>query len=161
MTEPVTDPATDPVTGSEPPSSAAAVRTYHEARFRGDVATAAAQLGPGFRFRSPFLTSDSPTGHLDGLDGLLSIVTAVDLISELYAEDRATLVYDVHTASPAGIQRTAEHFHLHQGRITAITLIFDSAPWQSLMAAAGPAAALRPTVTDPTQPAARHLHLAP
>ncbi|MFE2165706.1 hypothetical protein ACFXB3_11640 [Streptomyces sp. NPDC059447] len=48
------------------------VRTYHEARFRGDVTTAAAQIGEGFR------------------------------------------------------------------RITAIDLIFDSAPWQALMAAAGP-----------------------
>ncbi|MFJ1755901.1 hypothetical protein [Kitasatospora sp. NPDC088134] len=123
------------------------VRVYHEARFRGDVETAAAQTGPGFTFRSPFVRSDSPTGHLDGLEGLLGIVTSVDLISEFYAEDRATLVYDVHTASPVGIQHTAEHFRLHDGRITAIDLIFDATPWHALMAAAGPAATRR--TTDP------------
>lgn len=115
------------------------VRAYHEARFRGDVTTAAAQIGEGFAFRSPFITSDSPTGHLDGLDGLLGIVTGVELISELYGETEATLVYDVHTAPAVGItQHTAEHFRLHDGRITSITLLFDSAPWQAIMASAGP-----------------------
>ncbi len=116
-----------------------AVRTYHDARFRGDIATAAAQIGEGFTFRSPFITSDSPTGHLDGLDGLLGIVTRIEMIGELYGETEATLVYDIHTAPAVGItQRTAEHFRLQDGRITAITLIFDSAPWQAIMAAAGP-----------------------
>ncbi|MEV7525372.1 nuclear transport factor 2 family protein [Streptomyces sp. NPDC091371] len=115
------------------------VRAYHKARFRGDVTTAAAQIGEDFTFRSPFITSDSPTGHLDGLDGLLGIVTGVELISELYGETEATLVYDVHTAPGVGItQRTAEHFRLHDGRITSIRLIFDSAPWQAIMSAAGP-----------------------
>ncbi|MFJ7497697.1 hypothetical protein ACIQZB_42740 [Streptomyces sp. NPDC097727] len=115
------------------------VSAYHDARFRGDIATAAAQIGEGFLFRSPFITSDSPTGHLDGLDGLLGIVTRVELISELYGETEATLVYDIHTATAVGItQRTAEHLRLRDGRITAITLIFDSAPWQAIMAAAGP-----------------------
>jgi hypothetical protein len=45
----------------------------------------------------------------------------------------------VHTASPVGTQHTAEHFRLAGGRITSIALVFDSAPWQALMAAAGPA----------------------
>ncbi|MEU5256123.1 hypothetical protein [Streptomyces longwoodensis] len=115
------------------------VRAYHEARFRGDVTTAAAQIGDSFSFRSPFITSDSPTGHLDGLAGLLGIVTDVELISELYGETDATLIYDVHTAPAVGItQHTAEHFRLHDGRITSIRLIFDSAPWQAIMSAVGP-----------------------
>jgi ketosteroid isomerase-like protein len=112
------------------------VRAYSDARFRGDVAAAAALTGDGFVFRSPFITSDSPDGHLDGLDGLLGIVSGVEPISELYGENEATLVYDLHTVPAVGItQRTAEHFRLRDGRITAITLIFDSAPWQSIMAA--------------------------
>ncbi|MFI7635636.1 hypothetical protein [Nonomuraea sp. NPDC049400] len=41
----------------------------------------------------------------------------------------------VHTATPAGIQRTAEHFRLHDGKITTIMLIFDAAPWQPMAAA--------------------------
>ncbi|MFG3051299.1 nuclear transport factor 2 family protein [Kitasatospora sp. NPDC048239] len=121
------------------PSSRHPVRTYSEARFRGDVATAAAQIGEGFVFRSPFITSDSPTGHLDGLDGLLGIVTEVEPVSALYGEAEATLVYNLHTVPALGItQRTAEHFRLRDGLITEITLVFDSAPWQAVMAAAGP-----------------------
>ncbi|WP_329112249.1 hypothetical protein [Streptomyces sp. NBC_01353] len=127
------------ITDSADAATRRAVRTYHEARFRGDVTAAAAQIGESFSFRSPFITSDSPTGHLDGLDGLLGIVTGVELISELYGETEATLVYNVHTAPAVGItQHTAEHFRLHNGRITAISLVFDSAPWQAIMSAAGP-----------------------
>ncbi|MEU7739947.1 hypothetical protein [Nonomuraea sp. NPDC049158] len=108
------------------------VRGYHEARFRGDVATAAALVGDGFSFRSPLMSSDDATGHLAGITGFVQVVTGVDLISELYGESEATLVYDVHTATPVGTQRTAEHFRLVDGRIAAIMLIFDATPWQPM-----------------------------
>ncbi|MFI1919076.1 hypothetical protein [Nocardia sp. NPDC020380] len=113
-----------------------AVQTYHRARLRADIPTAAAQLDDDFHFRSPFIESDSPTGHLAGIDQLVQITDHVDLITEFYSETDAVLVYDLHTNSPAGIQRTAEHFRLRAGRITAITLIFDASPWQAIMAAA-------------------------
>ncbi|MQY06086.1 nuclear transport factor 2-like protein [Actinomadura macrotermitis] len=110
------------------------VRAYHEARFRGDVAAAAAQVGEPFRFQSPFIDSADRTGHLATLPGFVSIVTGVDLISELYGDEEATLVYDVHTATPAGTQRTAEHFRLADGKIVSIMLVFDAAPWQPMLA---------------------------
>ncbi|GII27557.1 hypothetical protein [Planotetraspora mira] len=116
-------------------TTAQTVRGYHDARFRGDVAAAAAHLAEPFSFRSPFITSTDPAGHLAGLPGFVQVVTGVDMISELYGEAEATLVYDVHTATPAGTQRTAEHFHLDEnGKINNIMLIFDTAPWQSMAA---------------------------
>ncbi|MEZ0075558.1 hypothetical protein [Planotetraspora sp. GP83] len=111
-----------------------AVRGYHQARFRGDIAAAAAHLGEPFRFQSPFISSDDRTGHLATLPGFVSIVTGVELISELYGEAEATLVYDVHTATPAGVQRTAEHFRLDAGKIVSIMLVFDASPWQPMKA---------------------------
>ncbi|WP_433257754.1 hypothetical protein ACQPYK_21420 [Streptosporangium sp. CA-135522] len=111
-----------------------AVRGYHEARFRGDVSAAAAHLGEPFRFQSPFIDSNDRTGHLSTLPGFVSIVTGVELISELYGDAEATLVYDVHTATPAGTQRTAEHFRLNDGKIVSIMLVFDASPWQSMTA---------------------------
>jgi len=114
------------------------VRAYHAARFRGDAAAAVALTGTPFRFESPMLRFDDPAAHLAGLAGFLRIVTGVELRSELYGAEEATLVYDVHTATPVGTQRTAEHFRLTGGLITAITLIFDATPWQ----------ALRPAVAD-------------
>ncbi|MCA6091419.1 hypothetical protein LE181_04440 [Streptomyces sp. SCA3-4] len=66
-------------------------------------------------------------------------MTGVDLISELYGESEATLVYDVHTSLPAiGSQRTAEHFHLTNGRIDTIRLIFDATSWHAVMQAINP-----------------------
>ncbi|KAB8194663.1 hypothetical protein FH608_015885 [Nonomuraea phyllanthi] len=111
-----------------------AVRGYHEARFRGDVDAAAAHVGEPFRFRSPFIDSADRTGHLATLPGFVSIVTGVELISELYGDTEATLVYDVHTATPAGTQRTAEHFRLEDGKIVSIMLVFDASPWQPMKA---------------------------
>ncbi|WP_440901759.1 nuclear transport factor 2 family protein [Actinosynnema sp.] len=112
----------------------AAVRAYHRARFAGDVPAAAARLAEGFTFSSPLMTSDAE-GHLAGLAGFLGVVAGVDVISELHGEDEATLVYDVRTTLPFGVQRTAEHFRLADGRITSITLIFDATPWHAVMAA--------------------------
>ena len=111
-----------------------AVRGYHEARFRGDATAAAAHLGEPFHFQSPFFSSDDRAGHLATLPGFMSIVTGVDLISELYGDAEATLVYDVHTATPAGTQRTAEHFRLDDGKIVEIMLVFDASPWQPMRA---------------------------
>ncbi|WP_327139234.1 nuclear transport factor 2 family protein [Nocardia sp. NBC_01327] len=120
-----------------------AVEAYHSARFRGDIPAAAEQLAPEFSFRSPFIESDSPTGHLAGIEQLVQIIDRIDMISTLYGDSDAVLIYDLHTNSPVGIQRTAEHFRLHDGRIIAITLIFDSAPWQAIMAAPDQAAIIR------------------
>jgi hypothetical protein len=114
------------------------VRGYHEARFRGEVSAAAAHLGEPFRFQSPMLTSDDRTGHLATLPGFVSIVTGVELISELYGDAEATLVYDVHTATPVGTQRTAEHFRLDGGKIVSIMLLFDASPWQPMRAQVEP-----------------------
>ncbi|MEV6646944.1 hypothetical protein [Amycolatopsis sp. NPDC051371] len=113
------------------------VLAYSRARFAGDVTAAAEQLAGTFTFRSPLISSDDARGHLAGLGGFVSVVTGVDMLSELYGESEATLVYDVHTATPVGTQRTAEHFRLRDGKITAITLIFDATPWHPIMAAAG------------------------
>ncbi|MFC3450165.1 nuclear transport factor 2 family protein [Amycolatopsis speibonae] len=114
------------------------VQAYHRARFAGDVPAAAALLDDTFVFRSPMMTSDAD-GHLAGLPGFLQVVTGVDMISELYGDTEATLVYDVHTVLPMGTQRTAEHFRLRDGRIESITLIFDATPWHPVPAAAGSA----------------------
>ena len=117
----------------------ATVRAYHQARFGGDIPAAAQTLAEPFHFHSPLMTSDSTHDHLGGLNAFLGIVTGVDLVSELYGETEATLVYDVHTSVPViGTQRTAEHFHLTDGRIDTIRLIFDATPWHAVMQAATP-----------------------
>jgi hypothetical protein len=72
-----------------------AVQAYHRARFAGDVPAAAARLAATFTFESPLISSGDAHGHLAGLPGFLQVVTGVEMISELYGESEATLLYDV------------------------------------------------------------------
>ncbi|MEQ0559662.1 hypothetical protein ABJI51_11310 [Amycolatopsis sp. NEAU-NG30] len=112
------------------------VQAYHRARFDGDVPAAAAQLAGTFSFESPLMKSGDAHGHLAGLAAFVGVVTGVEMISDLYGESEATLVYDVHTATPVGVQRTAEHFRLRDGKIESITLIFDATRRHPVPAAA-------------------------
>jgi hypothetical protein len=105
------------------------------------VPGAVAQLAERFTFQSPLMSSDDAAGHLAGLSGFLQVVTGVEMISELYGQSEATLVYDVHTATPVGTQRTAEHFRLHDGLVTSITLIFDATFWRPMMTMEQPSSA--------------------
>ncbi|RMI34318.1 nuclear transport factor 2 family protein [Nocardia stercoris] len=122
---------------TSPETTADTVRAYHEARCRADIATAAAQLAEDFSFRSPLIESTDRTGHLAGIEQLVAITRHVELLEEFFAGDSAVLIYDLHTATPVGIQRTAKHFRLRDGRITEIALIFDATGWHEIMRSAG------------------------
>jgi hypothetical protein len=114
------------------------VRAYHDAYRCGDVPAAGAQLAETFSFSSPMMTFDSPQQHVAALVRFVPFITGVDMISELYGEGEATLVYDLHTSLPAtaGIQRSAEHFRVSEGRISSIIIIFDATPWRPIIQAA-------------------------
>lgn len=130
------------------------VRAYHDAYRRGDVTAAGAQLSDSFSFISPIMAFDTPRQHVAALVRFVPFITGVDMISELYGEGKATLVYDLHTSLPAGTQRCAEHFRVTEGRISSIIIIFDATPWRPIIEAAavirGPLeVAERPPSQDP------------
>lgn len=81
---------------------------------------------------------DSPKQHVAALVRFVPFITGVDLISELYGEGVATLVYDLHTSLPGGAanQRNAEHFRVTDGRISSIIIVFDATPWRPIIQAA-------------------------
>ena len=112
------------------------VRPYHNAYCRRDVPAAAAVLGDPFRFSSPMMTFDNPQQHVAALKRFVTFVTGSDLISELYGEGEATLVYDLHVSLPPARQRCAEHFRAQDDRICEITIIFDATPWHPIIEAA-------------------------
>jgi hypothetical protein len=112
------------------------VRAYHDAYCRGDVPAAAALLGEPFRFSSPMMAFDAPQQHAAALVRFVPFITRCELISELYGDGEATLVYDLHVSLPPRVQRCAEHFRLRDDRISAITIIFDATPWHPIIAAA-------------------------
>ena len=61
----------------------------------------------------------------------------MELISELYGEDEALLLYDVHTNTPAGTLRTAEYFKLTGAKIASTILVFDATEWKAMLARQG------------------------
>ena len=113
------------------------VRAFHDARNFGDFETAGTHLAPAFTFHSPLLRYEDPAVYLASHAGFLAVVTGLDMISQLYGEGEATILYDLHTATPVGTQRTAEHFRLVDGRITEILLIFDASDWRPSFAGPG------------------------
>ncbi len=114
------------------------VRAYHDAWIGGDMLAASAYLADDFTGGGPFFSYDSPADCLASNSKFLPVVTGLDMISELYGDAEATLVYDVHTATPAGTIRTAEYFRLTDGRISSIILIFDPTKWLAMQTPAGP-----------------------
>jgi len=106
------------------------VSAYHAARTAGDLEAASVYLAPTFTFQSPMMGFDSPVTYLARHRAFHPLVTGLDMISELYGEGEATLVYDLHMATPAGTQRTAEHFRVTAGKISSILMIFDASPWR-------------------------------
>jgi hypothetical protein len=113
------------------------VRAYHDAWTGGDIAAAGEYLAEDFTTRAPVGSHDSKTSYLTGLTRFRGFVTGLDLISELYGEDEATLIYDVHTNTPAGSLLTAEHFKLRDGEIAFTQLIFDASDWKAMLVSQG------------------------
>ncbi len=107
------------------------VSAFCAARDAGDALAAADYLAPGFSFQSPLMRLDDPDLYLAGYIAFQKMVRRTDLISKLYGEGEATLLYDLHAPMPGETQRTAEHFRLAGGKIGSILLIFDASPWRA------------------------------
>jgi hypothetical protein len=122
----------------------AIVRAYHDAYRRRDLPTIASLLGDQFRFSSPMMAFDSPRQHMAALERFVPFVTGCEMISELYAEGEATLVYDLHVSLPPRVQRSAEHFKVHDCRIAEIIIVFDATPCHPIIHAAA-------TMRDPLE----------
>ena len=110
------------------------VRDYFESWTRGDMAGARTRLADDLEFRGPIDRFDSADSFVGALAGFAGMLTRVELVQELYADDEAALLYDCVTASPAGTIRTAEFFRLRDGRIASIRLVFDATELRKLMA---------------------------
>jgi SnoaL-like domain len=119
------------------PNTREIVRAYHEAWTSGDIAAAGQFLGEDFTTRAPVGSYDSKDAYLTGLSRFRGFVTGLDLISELYGDGEAMLLYDVHTDTPAGTLRTAEYFKLRGDRIASTLLVFDATEWKAMLARQG------------------------
>jgi SnoaL-like domain len=109
------------------------IQGYHACRTRGEVADIAAFLAEDVEFQSPMMQFGNPTDLVASSVSFQPFVVAYRTISELYEEGEGVLLYDLETATPVGVQRTAEHFRVQNGKITSILLIFDATKWQPIL----------------------------
>lgn len=93
---------------------------------------AADLMDAAFSFESPLMRIDDRDAYLQTHHAFQNLVKGMRMICELYGPDEACLLYDLDTTTPVGVQRTAEHFRIKEGKVASILLLFDSAPWRSL-----------------------------
>jgi hypothetical protein len=109
------------------------IETYHKAWTTGDFDAARRCLADDLDFKGSidaFHRADDFVGALKGFQNLLRGVT---LISSLFDQDGAALLYDCDSATPAGVIRSAEFFSTKNGKISAIRLVFDASELRKLM----------------------------
>jgi hypothetical protein len=89
-------------------------------------------MDEAFTFESPMMRFTDRAAYLNSHRAFQNLVTGLTMISELYGSEEATLLYDLETSTPAGVQRTAAHFRIVDGKVSYISLLFDSAPWRPI-----------------------------
>ena len=77
-----------------------------------------------------FDRADDLMAPLTQLSGMLS---EIKMLERFYDQDRAALLYDCVTQTPAGTIRTAEFFKIADGKISEIRLVFDATLLRQMM----------------------------
>lgn len=92
-------------------------------------------MAADFTFESPLMRFEDRQSYLERHRAFQKLVRGTRMISRLQGRNEAILFYDLETATPVGMQRTAEHITFSSARVASIRLLFDSAPWRQLIEA--------------------------
>jgi len=109
------------------------VERYHNAWTNGDFHTARGCLADDLDFKGSIDTFHSADALMAPLRMFQSMLRQTTLIKAVFEEDRAALLYDCDTVTPAGVIRTAEFFTTAGGKISEIRLVFDATELRKLM----------------------------
>ncbi|HLK76789.1 MAG TPA: nuclear transport factor 2 family protein [Streptosporangiaceae bacterium] len=118
-----------------PPTPAAVVLAYLGAWQDRDFPAMRRLVADDLRFTGPLDTFDRADAHHAAIKALTGLVDHID-IGRVWSEGPEVLAwYTLHTtiAKPAAV---AEWYQVDDGRITAITVVFDARPFTALTAAA-------------------------
>ena len=109
------------------------IETYHNAWTSGDIATARACLTGDLEFKGSIDVFQRADDFVAALKQFQSMLRHATVLQSCFEQDRAALLYDCDTASPAGVIRTAEFFKTRGGKISEIRLVFDATELRKLM----------------------------
>jgi len=114
--------------------TAQVVQTYYDILTGGiatyDPARLGAILAAELVFEGPI------AGHVVGAEpfskgvaGFIETVRSLDIVHQLYAGDMAATLYDAEM--PGGTVRFAEFFHIEDGKIQTLRLLYDAAEYRA------------------------------
>jgi ketosteroid isomerase-like protein len=104
----------------------AIVRAYHEGWTSKDFDRATALLAPSLRVEVPINDYPTKESFAEALAAFGSLLTDVELLSEMSAGDEAMQLYDMEIEG-LGTLRVVEHFTVADGMITRLRQIHDTA----------------------------------
>ena len=91
----------------------------------------------GFSFKGPLATHDKPEGLLKDLEQLHHIVKGVEMRKVFAEGDDVCLLYDLITSNPPATSFTSEWYHIQNGKIKSIRVVFDARPFAAMFEARG------------------------
>jgi hypothetical protein len=109
------------------------VMSYQRALGNGDYKTARSHMSDSdFSFKGPFATYDKPEPLLKDLEMLHHIVKGVDMKKVFVDGDDVCLLYDLNTSTPPVSSFTCEWYHVAEGKIKSIRVVFDARPFAAM-----------------------------
>jgi hypothetical protein len=100
---------------------------FLEAFARKDVDTLTSLLADDIVFESPQVRLTGAPAVADAIGGFAQVVTGVEIMGVVGDEERAMIMYDMHTG-PFGTLKAVDHLEVRDGRIISDTLVFDTYP---------------------------------
>jgi ketosteroid isomerase-like protein len=104
----------------------AVAREYHDAWTAKDYVRASSLLAEQLAVEVPINDYPTKQSFAQALAGFGSLVRRVELLSAMGANNEAMLLYDL-DADGLGTMRVVEHFTVHDGKITRLRQIHDTA----------------------------------
>jgi ketosteroid isomerase-like protein len=114
------------------PSSKEIVLSYQRALGNQDYKAARSFLRDDLSFQGPLASHDKPEGLLNDLQMLHHIVKGVEMKKTFVDGDDVCLLYDLITSDPPVSSFTCEWYHVRDGKIASIRVVFDARPFAAM-----------------------------
>jgi hypothetical protein len=103
----------------------AVARAFTEAWTGHDMELAASYVADDATFDGPLGHTDGKQEYMEGIGGLASIVTGLNILAAYGDEERALIMYEL-TTRPFGVLTCAKLLTIRDGKILRDRLTFDS-----------------------------------
>ena len=105
-------------------------RAYHDGWTSGKFDDAISLLSAGLEVEVPINDYPTTASFAQAVRSFGSLVTRVELLSEMSAGDEAMLLYDMHVEQ-VGTIRIVEHFTVADGKIARLRQIHDTVAFRT------------------------------